>query len=285
MLEALAMLSLPGDPAKPNDDAFCHGDHLAAVFDGATGLGEQILPADSDAAWIARRGAEGLILHGGANIPARETLRRAARDAETQFKALALRAPAHTYEIPFASMMCVSECAGTLQALWFGDCAALIKRPDEPTQIIGEAMEKRTAESARVAALAKAKNLAPAAGVSRAEYLPALRAARNQVNTVEESWLFSPDERCANHAQSQTTAAPPGTQILLLSDGFLALASDYNRYSAESLLEAATQKGLRALYTELREIEANDPEGRTHPRFKKSDDATALLLRVTNPLP
>lgn len=280
MLEAVAMLSLPGDPAKPNDDAFCHADHLAAVFDGATGLGEQILPVDSDAAWIARRGAEGLILHGGANTPPREILRRAAADAETNFKTLALRAPAHTYEIPFASMMLVAEHNHQLEALWFGDCAALIKRPGEPTQIIGEAMEKRSLESARVALLAKAKNLAPAAGVSRAEYLPALRTARNRVNTAEESWLFSPDERCAEHAQSQTIAAPPGTQILLLSDGFLALASDYNRYSADGLLEAATTKGLRALYNELRDIEANDPEGRTHPRFKKSDDATALLLRA-----
>jgi hypothetical protein len=37
MFEILDMLSLPGNPAKPNDDAFCHSETLAAVFDGATG--------------------------------------------------------------------------------------------------------------------------------------------------------------------------------------------------------------------------------------------------------
>jgi len=277
MLEALHMLSLPGNPAKPNDDAFCHSNHLAAVFDGATGLGEQILPVDSDAAWIARRGTEGLILHESENP--RETLRAAASDAEIAFNALRQRPPAETYEIPFASMMFITERANTLEALWFGDCAALIKRPGENVQIIGDAMQKRTEESARVAALAKARNLAPTAGPSRTEYLPALRAARNRVNTKDGSWLFSPDASCADHAHHQTIPAPKGTDILLLTDGFLALTSDYNRYTTDALLDAA-QKGLRPLYNELREIEFADPEGRNYPRFKQSDDATAILLRV-----
>ncbi|HVT25347.1 MAG TPA: hypothetical protein VHD95_12020 [Rhizomicrobium sp.] len=280
MFEILDMLSLPGNPAKPNDDAFCHSERLAAVFDGATGLGEQILPVDSDAAWIARRGAEGLILHEAENLSPREILRRAAADAEKQFLELRLRPPAQTYEIPFASMMFVSSQTNGIEALWFGDCAALVKPPGETTRIIGDALDKRAAEAARVAKLAAARNLAPAAGVSRAEYLPALRAARNRVNTVEGSWAFSPDIRCADHAQSTTFAAPTGTQMLLVSDGFLALASDYNRYDADGLLEAASSKGLRALYNEIRDIENADPEGRKFPRFKKSDDATAIFLKV-----
>jgi len=280
MYEILDMLSLPGNPAKPNDDAFCHSETLAAVFDGATGLGEQILPVDSDAAWIARRGAEGLILHEAANLPPRETLRRAAADAEKQFLELRLRPPAETYEIPFSSMMFVSAQQSGIEALWFGDCAALVKAPGEPARIVGDALDKRAAEAARVAKLAAARNLAPTAGVSRAEYLPALRAARNRVNTVEGSWAFSPDARCADHAQSLAFAAPTGTQMLLVSDGFLALASDYNRYDADGLLEAASSEGLRALYNELRDIENADPEGRKFPRFKKSDDATAVLLKI-----
>jgi hypothetical protein len=68
--------------------------------------------------------------------------------------------------------------------------------------------------------------------------------------------------------------------MLLVSDGFLALASDYNRYDADGLLEAASFKGLRALYNEIRDIENADPEGRKFPRFKKSDDATAIFLKV-----
>ena len=278
--EILDMPSLSGDPSKPNDDAFCHSQTLAAVFDGATGLGEQILPVDSDAAWIARRGAEGLIAYETPDLSPREILRRTAADAEKLFLELRLRPPAETYEIPFASLMFVSARNNRIEALWFGDCAALVKRPGEPIQIVGDALDKRAAEAARVAKLAAAGNLAPAAGVSRAEFLPALRAARNRVNTVAGSWAFGPDARCADHASQLIFDAPPQAKMLLVSDGFLALTSDYGRYDAEELVEAASNKGLRALYNELREIEATDPEGRRYPRFKKSDDATAVLLKI-----
>ncbi len=93
-------------------------------------------------------------------------------------------------------MMFVSAHNNRIEALWFGDCAALVKRPGEPIQIVGDALDKRAAEAARVAKLAAASNLAPAAGVNRAEFLPALRAARNRVNTVAGSWAFGPDARC-----------------------------------------------------------------------------------------
>jgi hypothetical protein len=66
--------------------------------------------------------------------------------------------------------------------------------------------------------------------------------------------------------------------VLLASDGFLALASDYARYTPETLLAAAAARGLGTLGEELRAVEASDPEGLRFPRFKRSDDATALLL-------
>jgi hypothetical protein len=39
--------------------------------------------------------------------------------------------------------------------------------------------------------------------------------------------------------------------------------------------------GLQELGRELRAVEAADAHGARHPRFKTSDDATALLLRLT----
>ena len=59
-LELIDAVSAPGHPTRPNDDAYCHAGAVAAVFDGATGLGESLLPGGSDAAWLARRAAERL---------------------------------------------------------------------------------------------------------------------------------------------------------------------------------------------------------------------------------
>src|SRR5258706_10662560 len=118
--EYLAGISIPGDPSKPNDDAFCHSPVLAAVFDGATALSEPLLPVDSDPAWLARKGAEGLIAYQA--LGAREALRRAAVDAEQEFKALRLRPPRENHELPLASMMLAGLDGGELSFLSFGEC-------------------------------------------------------------------------------------------------------------------------------------------------------------------
>jgi hypothetical protein len=44
---------------------------------------------------------------------------------------------------------------------------------------------------------------------------------------------------------------------------------------------AAKEKGLAALGQELRAIEDEDSGAEKFPRFKKSDDATALLLEIS----
>jgi hypothetical protein len=278
-LEYLEGLSWPGDRSKPNEDAFCHADTIAAVFDGATGIGDSpVLPADSDAAWIARKGAEGLIRYD--ILGAQGALRRAAMDAERDFNVTKLREPTERYELPLASMMLVAPEGERIAALWFGDCAALVKRAGGPVQLVGDAMESRTRESQRAARLAKQMGIAPTAGPNRPEFLPTLRNSRNRVNTVEGSWAFSPMAACAGHAQSLVFEAPPGTCVLICSDGFLALASDYGRYDVEGLVTAALGGGLRPLLEEIRAVEEADADGRRFPRFKKSDDATALVLRV-----
>ncbi|MDE2073986.1 MAG: protein phosphatase 2C domain-containing protein [Alphaproteobacteria bacterium] len=278
--ETLDAISLPGDPAKANEDAFAHRADAAVVLDGATGLGEPLLPGQSDAAWVSRFGANRLMAHLSGGATASAALKAALVDCERSFVGLRRRAPEHTYEIPFASMMLAVESAGGFDAFWYGDCAAVVKRDEEPAILIGEAFEKKAREREGAARLAAARGLAPAAGINRPEFLSSLRKARNRVNTEGGGWLFGPDARAADQVQMKRVAAPAGTLVLLASDGFLALVSEYGRYDLDGLLAAAQSSGLAALGKELREIENADPDGTGFPRFKKSDDATVLLLRV-----
>lgn len=278
--ELIDSISLPGNPAKPNDDAFAITKSAAVVLDGATGLGEPLMPGKSDAAWLAQFGARRLLAHlQGGDVP-HEAVRHAMQDAEKSFEALRRREPAETYEIPFASMMFVAGTEQGFHALWFGDCASLVKCPDEPVAIIGETLAKRELEAARVARLAAKHALAPATGHDRPEFLHALRRARNTVNTEKGGWLFGPNPIATDHVAQRSVGASEGTLVLLATDGFLALVSDYRRYDAESLFAAAVSHGLDKLGKELREIEAADADGRRYPRFKTSDDATAVLLRI-----
>ncbi len=279
-LELLDSLSLPGDPAKPNEDAFGHDANAAVVLDGATPLGDSLMPGPSDAAWIAQFGARRLLAHLRDGDGARKALRGALADTQKSFEALRRMPPQEVWQTPCASMMLAVPSEEGVEFLWYGDCAALIRSGDAAVTVVGETFDKRAAEAQRAKAIADEKNLSPAAGLSRPEFIGSLRAARNRINSGSY-WLFSPEVKAASHVSRRVIRLVPGATLLLASDGFLALASDYGAYSADSLMVAAQAKGLKALGEELRAIEASDPGGDIFARFKKSDDATALLLNLT----
>ena len=80
-----------------------------------------------------------------------------------------------------------------------------------------------------------------------------------------------------NYAQAPLAQ---GDDLLLMSDGFSALVDAYAAHTPDSLFAALGDGGLAALGSELRAIEAADAACTRFPRFKPSDDATALWLRI-----
>jgi hypothetical protein len=273
----LDSLSLPGNAARPNEDAFGQDAQAAVVFDGATPLGDSLMPGPSDAAWIAQFGARRLLAHIRDGDGARKALRAALADTQKSFEALRRMPPQAMWQTPSASMMAVVEADEGLEFLWFGDCAALIQQGDAPVTVIGDTFDKRAAEAGRAAKVAKEKNKP---STDRVHFLDSLRASRDRINSGD-SWLFSPDVKAAAHASRRLVKTAPGTVLLLATDGLLALASDYGAYGVDGLMAAAREKGLAALGQELRAIEAGDAGGEKFPRFKTSDDSTALLLQVS----
>ena len=278
--EILDTISLPGNPLKRNDDAFGHTDAAAVVLDGATSLGDPLMPGDSDAAWIAHFGARRLMAHVRDGEAPQDALRYTLADAKKSFEALRRRAPEGKWEMPFASMAFAFEVPGGFDFLWYGDCAGLLQRAPGAVETLGESLAAKQREAQTVARLAKESGLSPVGvGGNRPEFLPALRKGREGLNSGDK-WVFSPDPKAAEHVAQQRIAAPKGSILLLASDGFLALVTEYGRYTAPTLMDKAIARGLGILADELREIEDADSQGHKHPRFKKSDDATAILLKL-----
>ena len=302
--ELIEQLSLPGSETRPNEDSLAVLEAAALVMDGATPLGPSLLPGPSDALWIAQFGARRIAAHLRDGDGPRHALKHALADAEKSFRGLARAPVREKWQTPCASMMMAVEVgrapprmrgmragdtgAGSrasesrkgskIEFLWFGDCAALVGRDGE-VRLIGEALESRKAEAERARHIAREKNISAASGINRPEIEPLLRAARNRINSGK-NWLFSPDARAASHVSRRTLAIEAGSFLLLASDGFLALTTDYDAYDVTGLMAAARTKGLTALMRELRAIEESDRAGTRFSRFKKSDDATAVLLRV-----
>ena len=267
-LELLDSLSLPGDPAKANEDSFGHDAVAAVVIDGATPLGDSLMPGPSDAAWIAQFGARRLMAHlrDGASFNgkdwARKALRSALADTQKSFEALRRHEPEEMWQTPCGSMMLAVPDKDGVEFLWFGDCAGLVRPGDgRRHRHRRDLRQARRGGGLRAQGLAKEKNLSPASGINRPEFLEHLRAARNRINSGTY-WLFSPDAKAASHVSRRIVKCAPGGVILLASDGLLALASDYGAYNADTLMAAALDKGLAALGEELRAIEAGDRHGR-----------------------
>ncbi len=278
-LDLIEQLSLPGSDTRPNEDSFAVLDHAALVMDGATPLGPSLLPGPSDAAWIAQFGARRLTAHLKDGDAPQKALKHALEDAARSFIGLAREPIRERWQTPCASMMLAAEISqGQFEFLWFGDCAALIQSNGKVT-LVGEALGKRKEEAARARRIAKEKNISAAAGINRPEIEPLLRAARNRINSGK-NWLFSPDARALSHVSRRALSLEAGSSLLIASDGFLALVTDYEAYDAAGLMAAVKAKGLSALAHELRAIEHADADGDKFSRFKKSDDCTALFLRV-----
>jgi hypothetical protein len=114
-----------------------------------------------------------------------------------------------------------------------------------------------------------------------------LRRRRALYNTEDgQVWTLGANPDAASHIVTRPLPAALPAYGLLCTDGFAALVDLYRRYDAASLIERARTEGLVPLLAELRAIEQReDPDGLTYPRFKVSDDATAVLFEVVEGRP
>jgi hypothetical protein len=113
------------------------------------------------------------------------------------------------------------------------------------------------------------------------EVIEELRRRRMLANIPGGYWVLGLDDACLEHRREAAFPLARPAHILLCTDGFAALCDRYEAYDPAQLVAAARDEGLLALAQRLRAIEEADAVGERHPRWKKSDDATALLLRLT----
>ncbi len=284
-LSILDSISLPGSASRPNEDAFGEAPGCAFVIDGATGLGANLLVAnhDSDAAWLAafaRVHFEEMIRPGRpiADI-VRQINRLAARIVE--YAAAGEVIPA--WQLPIAGFSMVRIENGALAVHALGDCVVMAADGNSGafhhTAVSGQAAAERDAARQAVAAsggLARYGSLA-----THPETRTALRASRETCNTPGGLWTLGTNPVAAGHIVTARVDLRPPFVGLAMTDGFSALSDNYGRYAPAELVRIAEGNGLAALADELRHIETvEDPDGIAHPRFKVSDDATAILFRV-----
>ncbi len=283
MLTFVESLSLAGDRAKQNDDSCGSRAGYAWVIDGATDLHDQPeMDHVSDAAWIATK--LNSRLHSQLHDPRglyeedlRAALAFAAEQTRLDWEHKRVNAVPR-WKLPIASTLIVTENQGHgLHGLDLGDCRLFALDAAGAVFIAGGPEDAADDESALAAKQTdKDKPL-----LRRADTIDMLRRMRAELNQPGSRWIFCLDPASADHARAFAFTLARPAHVLLMTDGFSALVDRYRAYDAAGLVSAALDKGLHELGREVRAIEHADAAGDKHPRFKKSDDATALLMRLT----
>lgn len=275
MLTFVEAISLAGDRGKQNDDASGFAGSRAWVLDGATDLHEAPFSgAKSDASWIAH--FANAYLH-SARGDLLDVTRRASAAAAEAFGALVGGRTYEKWQSPISSLLLIEETSSGIRGVDLGDSRVFALGADGSVQVAGGPPDAADDESE----LAAKQTDGDKPLLRRESTIQLLRTMRAGINRPGTQWTFGIDPACADHARSWSFELSRTAHVLLMTDGFSALVDRYRAYDAAGLVRAALDKGLQELGRELRAIEAADAGGALHPRFKPSDDATALLMRLT----
>jgi len=284
MFTILDRISWAGHPDKPNEDICGMCQDWAWVIDTSIFPGTApVMHPKSDAAWLAAF-ADGRLSSLAPEAEDGATLiRRVIEEARDAYRAVAPRERHEDFvSWPLGAMTLVRRKGSILDAWTFGDTTAYVQQVDGTVLTLGDAPGLRDAEAAKAAELMQASGSRPDDILGEPVFLAWLgeRRERQKKSGVPAALLsFNPE--AVARLRHENVPCEEGATILLASDGFSALVDLYEAMDARSLMVAATTSGLEPLVRKAREIETRtDPDGKLHPRFKQSDDTTALLLRV-----
>ncbi|MBT8154161.1 hypothetical protein KMP13_09685 [Epibacterium ulvae] len=269
--ETLQSISLNGKIGVPNDDRVGSSPDRAWVVDGATDLGEPgLLGNQGGAAWLATAASHGFAQATGADL--RRSCTEMFDHVAARFDHDRTRAPVAAWELPKAAFAAVQLVGGQIECAWAADCPILLR--GQHGAVWGTGAPDTSTEVADAQALGIGTGAAP-------ELSGAVLEDRRARRMGTDHAALNPNPvAAARITQYSQHPIAIGDEVLIMSDGFSSLVSDYGAYTAETLWQAVQDNGLAALAQEIREIERADEACARFPRFKVSDDATAIWLRV-----
>ncbi len=266
-----------------NEDRAGAADSVAWVVDGATDvLAAPIVGESTDAAWFAEALDGTLATLAGEAAAALETLpERAASEIRPTFEKGLKRPLRHRHEYPSAAALILRLDTDCVDSLSLGDCALMI---ESDGTFVRRGIGNGDGGDPWVASAIRAhREREPRAtqAEARAALWSKLRTARDRLNRDDGYGVFSVVPPPKRFVATERHEIRPRARILIASDGLSRLTDVFGRYTPETLLEAAFARGLAALIDELRLLEAEDGDCTSFPRAKVSDDATGLMLCVS----
>jgi hypothetical protein len=212
----------------------------------------------------------------------RDTVRALCASARERFFAAA-GAETERYRHPSASFQSLRLTEDGIEIAGLGDCSLFLRdSAGTLTRHSGLRAGRSGEQSSARMALNRMGGLdAEGEGFRDAETLAALRASRARQNTEGHVWTLGIHPDAADHIRIEMPQVALPAIGLLCSDGFADSVDNYALHTAARLVDRAERHGIGPLLAEIRRIERDiDPKGLQFPRYKRSDDASAVLVRL-----
>lgn len=172
---------------------------------------------------------------------------------------------------PSSTVALVRERGGSLEYLVLSDATVVIDRPGGV-----EAVTDKRVEDVAGAERAAAQEQPPGSPARQRLMQQLVTEQRRHKNQPGGYWVAGADPDAAKHAV--TGSCGDAKRAALLTDGAATLAADYKLVDWVGLLDLLHAGGASSLIRHVRWAEADDPDARRWPRYKRSDDAAAVYL-------
>lgn len=271
-------ISKPGH--RINEDIASVSKNSAWVLDGATGLNNKNLIAeDSDAKWFVEKWNAYLIQHvDDIEISLPEILRNGIQQISNAYFSSVDAKKITALDLPSAGISLVRLNGGILEYFILGDCTLHFKKDNVVT-----AYKIDDLEDLDNMAIAELKHLLEK-GLSKEQAMeqikPLLIRNRKLKNKPGGYWILGFDECAVDNGLTGRVDINSGDELLLMTDGFSAICNKYNVRTIDSIFNNIEFETLEDIYTLIRTTEEEDPDIMKYPRFKLSDDASCVYLRL-----
>lgn len=269
-------ISLPN--SEDNADGFMCGKGFAAIIDGAANLGRSKIPGfKNDVIWLVRNLKKAIPKHlseGETNtILQLEKIRIELNDLYSRFDG-------EVDERPFACIGVVRAIGEMIEIINMGDLTFLIERENEEIFRFGNnAVKQLDAEAISTLKNKISDGIKPhSARVDLVrEQILQNRAKRNILPGYE---VFDTEFSCLHCFERILLDRSEILNILMMTDGFYRAVDVFNIHTDLSLMDAVKNHGASAVLDQIRNVEERDADCIKFPRFKKCDDATAILVNL-----
>jgi hypothetical protein len=267
-----------------NEDIAGYTSTAAWVIDGASGVGENLIPAPSDAHWFARHVDTELrnLLTREPMMPFENLFAEVIARCATTYATLARRPAAGRHELPSAAIAFMRILSDRIELATLGDCQILYA--SQSGGLVAEhgngghigPFEERTKAAARAIV---ARNPDISATALFEELRPHLTQNRASMNVEGGYWVLGLQLAAIEHADR--IELPLGNwEFALASDGFLRLSDLFGRLERSALLSIKHADLFEHWYADLRQFEHAHNSLADYPRAKVADDATFVRIEV-----